>query len=848
MHNGDKLPEHLRSTYQSYKSATDYCTTWLVDTASTIGFDVSQFFVTSVKKRPGAPRPIVLQTRHFLDLAKAIVAADKAVEEPDKVLRKLGLALRARRLCAAWFRGCDRATQTKEQNDRHSHFIMILEQVLELLRPLLIRRCSKDKAACHSASISDEHEDQCHTNLYDNLAVQTEQLQVDDLTEATPPSAGSGKSVAGYEIKIEDLDDCNAHNAFLAAYCLLTDLHRLRAQVRQTWADYKAGSCSSAFAALTTNTTIELVEALELEFYDSTSTDQSYQMTILNQFMDYGIQHMEDLQVSQDPIVNDFQYFLEDPKRFIFHDPWYLAIGFMYEVTRNLAAEEDAERQRSEYRKDAKKTKRAAKKEGVPSMIPARATQTSYPTSLSPASDVVNRPVIMRGHNFEVTFADIARHTNKQHLAWLHAAYDLSLDSASSNPHPWSAIEDQTLLKLREVQQTSTVELSTCFAVQAFCDIREILENSTERPLADLDVAAREVRVKAALFEIKHCKRSNIDLSRPRHGATHVDAGRGWQLEAANLANIILDNKSRTPDPAAGFYARSDVRAIIANSPVAVGLYHFQLTITLARGVCTEVDNTGITTGMLYFYETIGNMGFMEKLWPDLEYLIGFHTPEHLFFGGRPLNAGEAYRKLSLAFGYTFTGKRIMSAGIASGNQRTFWAKAFSICKLLWPHTLACRNKRPFRHLEQLQLILSELDKRGTKHRIKMNHCGMFEDGCFADLKRWSRDDAKLTPTELIARYGKHLKQELKHHRFDYSALENHITSVMKQARLQCESENMVMAPPVTLNSGITIVWPFPPEALNQYVEGQMLRAQTAMVEGVPGLEACVASEVEGVR
>lgn len=841
----DKLPEHLWSIYKTYKGATDYCTSWLVDTAASVGYDINQFLDASVNSRSGAPRPIILQTRHFLDLAKAIAAANEAVEEPSKVLRKLGLALRARRLCAAWFRGCEGATQIQDHNDRHSHFIEVLEQVTEVLRPLLTREAAKVKAIYHPASVSDVYEDPHLSSSFDSLALQIEDTQFDEAGDTTNPPGDSGKDVVGHEIKVEDLGDSKADEAFLSAYCLLLDVHRLRAQLRQTWVEYKTGSCSIAYAALRTNTTIEMVEALETDFYDSTGTDRSYYDTFLNEFMNRGMR-LNDSQNSHATNVDDFECFLKDPKQFPFHDSWYLAFGLMYEVTQKLGKEQDAELRRLQHKKDARRAKRAAKKGGLTKMLPGTTTNAAHHTSPTSAADVVDNTVELEGHGSMVSAAEIARHTNKKHLAWLQAAYSTSLDCTSSNPYHWSTIEDQTLLKLREVHASGTIELSTCFAVRAFCDVREILENDTERPLADLDTTAREVQVKAKLFDMKHCRRSNIDPFRLRQAATQIDPARAWQREAGNLATIILDNKSGDCDTES-FYARSDVRGMLANSPVSAGLYHFHLTMTLARGACIEVDDTGIITGMLYLYEALGNMEFMERLWPDFEYLTGFHTAEYLFFGGRPKSAAEAYKKLSLAFGYTSSGKRSHVTGTACGNQRPFWIRSFSISKLLMSHVLPCKREA-LRHLEQLQLLLSELEKRGTKHRIKMTMCGAFEDGAYADLKRWSRDDARLTPTELMDRYGKHLKHELKHHRFDYSALENRLTDILKQARLKCADANIDLGPQMVMSSGLKSIMPNPSEALVRYIEGGMMREEIAMMNGVPGLEGFAASALEAAR
>ena len=843
---GDKLPEHMWSTYHTYKAATNYCTNWLVETAADAGYNVSKFLVKSVNCKPGTSAPIVLQTRDFVDLARAVKAASPPVKEPRKVLRKIGLALRARRLCAAWFSGHDGDSETQKRNQTHCHFIEILEQVLEILEPLLTQQDARVKAQYHPPSVVDEQDESSPTNIYDNLVSQTEQLAVEVDVKNSVPSKDPGQPTTR-EIKIEDLDECNAENAFLAAYCLLADLYRLRAQVRKTWTEYQTGKCSIDYAALMANTAIELVEALEADFYDSTGAERSHEKIFLTDFINRGFQCMEDLQKSPDSKVEeDLQYFLEDPKQFIFHDAWCLALHFMHGVVVKRYKEQSGQDQKLQDKKDAKRAKRAARRMGASNLSPDTKHKSNDHTVPPSASEGVDDLTDVNAGVIEDSVAEVAMHFDEKHIVWLESAYGTSVDHTTSNSHPWSAIEDQTLLKLREVFYTKTIELSTCFAVQVFCDIREIVESDTGRPLADLDVTAREVRVKTGLFEGKNGKRSNIDTSRPRQRAMQIDCSRAWHCEAASLATIILDNESREPD-ANGFYARSNIRGMLANSPIAAGLYHFELTITMARASCAEVDNTSIITSMLYFYEMIGHMTFMERVWPDLEYLTDFHTAEYLFFGGRPRSAAEAYRKMDLAFGFTLTGKFRNAAGTACGNQRTFYGRSFTLCKMLSGRLMEKHGKLTFRRLEQLQLILSELEKRGTKHRIKMMDCGLLEDGALADLNRWSRNDLKFTATETLERFGKHRKNELKHHRFDYNALENRVASVLKQARLRCEAANIDMEPPVKV-LGVTVVQPSPPEAFNRYVRGRMMREHVAPLVGVPGMEAYVARELEAAR
>ncbi|EER45167.1 conserved hypothetical protein [Histoplasma capsulatum H143] len=132
------LPEFLQSSYTRYKADTDRFATWLLETADRCGYRPPALSATlsagEKGKRKGKKDDLVASPLHYgattKDLQKlAEVVASSAVAVPMSVLAIVKRAIKLRKSVTSWFLGQGDSTN----NERHAHFITVLEQICETL-------------------------------------------------------------------------------------------------------------------------------------------------------------------------------------------------------------------------------------------------------------------------------------------------------------------------------------------------------------------------------------------------------------------------------------------------------------------------------------------------------------------------------------------------------------------------------------------------------------------------------------------------------------------------------------------------------------------------------------------
>jgi len=59
----------------------------------------------------------------------------------------------------------------------------------------------------------------------------------------------------------------------------------------------------------------------------------------------------------------------------------------------------------------------------------------------------------------------------------------------------------------------------------------------------------------------------------------------------------------------------------------------------------------GTILATLHLYNAVKQAKILDKIWPDMEYLISLHTPEHLFLGSAPTQRKDFFKIYQLASG-----------------------------------------------------------------------------------------------------------------------------------------------------------------------------------------------------
>jgi hypothetical protein len=295
----------LVDTYRRYKKGTENFVQWLAGTARATGTVDSVFAASLQEQVPAAGGRLKGKARKeakkaglatntttyqvsintFVKLARAITDTSN-IEVPHSVFATLSAVVRGRKDCAAWYvLNQDHANDTmKANNDRHQHFIEILEDTLQMLK----KKQSQTKRSSIPA------EDTCAkkvTNMFECLELEeTEELE--EIPESIPVTCKVEKDVE-YKLKTSDAD------VSFAVYCFLKDLTNIRLFVRRAWREFKHGKIRLQAAALTMNAAIAMIERLSEDFqkafprFEETATEYMHPKIIGYVYQGYCSQQGE---------------------------------------------------------------------------------------------------------------------------------------------------------------------------------------------------------------------------------------------------------------------------------------------------------------------------------------------------------------------------------------------------------------------------------------------------------------------------------------------------------------------------------------------------------------------------
>lgn len=280
------LPESLISIYQQYKHDTNVVASWLATTGQRCGYpaaDLSQPASGPSKRLKGkarkaaaaakstpvkaagkpdqAPPKHILAIKDFVPLAEFIAAASQpVVEVPSFFATAIGRVIEARRSFGVFLKEQGKASN-QLSNAQHSFFVGVLEQVRETLKPrmpvnvlnisaMLEALCNNKPAYGKPSSESDNN-----INKFDILKLYEPSAEFLAAPGVQPSAIVPDYQPEGGEDTLED--------AFFAFTVLLQEMLQLRAQVRELWHNYAAGTIHLTPVAIATNTAIQLARAME---------------------------------------------------------------------------------------------------------------------------------------------------------------------------------------------------------------------------------------------------------------------------------------------------------------------------------------------------------------------------------------------------------------------------------------------------------------------------------------------------------------------------------------------------------------------------------------------------------
>ncbi|KAG6081582.1 hypothetical protein E4U30_006691 [Claviceps sp. LM220 group G6] len=270
------LPAALVSTYRQYKEDTNAIAAWLASTAKAFGFPADllspppsapQASSTAAPKgrlkgkarkqakeqasasTAGLPAESKLPThiiriKDFVPLAEHI--ASKAVAVPRELCKTIQRVIHARSGFGSKLEDHGE-TVPNLSAETHMHFVGVLEEVRQVLTPLMPTENSEE-------SPSELRE---LRNRFAGLAVYEPSSKFLNAPDFERPKKTQNDTVRYESEVMNSLED-----AFFALTALVNDMNQVKAHIRYIWASYDTGNFDLTAVAVATNTAIDLVRNL----------------------------------------------------------------------------------------------------------------------------------------------------------------------------------------------------------------------------------------------------------------------------------------------------------------------------------------------------------------------------------------------------------------------------------------------------------------------------------------------------------------------------------------------------------------------------------------------------------
>ncbi|KAI1176579.1 hypothetical protein F4777DRAFT_597573 [Nemania sp. FL0916] len=252
----------LSSTYQQYKADTKSVAVWLASNGKGLGFDAITPPDNAVggskggrlkgkarveAKKQAAAQPYVISVKTFVPLAQHIATKIKSVPDWVGITLDRAIAVRSRFGKKLEQNG---SVLCEVSNSTHQHFVKVLEQVREILMPLMPAREVKETISIDTNDNDDNEE----RNRFSSLTFYEPSQEFLDAPTPQRPAKAQVENIR-YEVEAET----SLESALFALATTIHDMGRVRVRIQSIWSDYKAEKIDLVSAAIATNTAIDLV-------------------------------------------------------------------------------------------------------------------------------------------------------------------------------------------------------------------------------------------------------------------------------------------------------------------------------------------------------------------------------------------------------------------------------------------------------------------------------------------------------------------------------------------------------------------------------------------------------------
>ncbi|KXT03428.1 hypothetical protein AC578_1554 [Pseudocercospora eumusae] len=201
------------------------------------------------------------------------------------------------------------------------------------------------------------------------------------------------------------------------------------------------------------------------------------------------------------------------------------------------------------------------------------------------------------------------------------------------------------LMKMMDACTIGALPMHAIFATEILLDIHHVLREDAERPFKELQAVGKKaiIAVDAWLGNARSCPvtiwpSENDDILKQVRAVAQE-----WTQNdiVAKACAKMMSMVPRKPRP----------HFLLKNHPVLSGLLVFQINALLQEAGMNVCTSWGSIICPAHIYNAAKQSADLALAWPDMDYLISVHTPQHIFVGEPPTDAGEYLNRFLLAMG-----------------------------------------------------------------------------------------------------------------------------------------------------------------------------------------------------
>lgn len=684
----------------------------------------------------------------ILHLAKTIVTSTSPknpVHVPQYILKRGRNAIAARRQFVAWFQtqAVDQPA-LQDENDRHAHFIKILEEALNILTPYVTAPL-KEKAvpAPPVTSKTSEAPGKVFSNLFDNLEMDAS--EDDDLLGTTvidvQDVATIEDATQAQQKELYELESSKAEMQF-AIFCTLQDAHSVQAFVVETWEYYKSGEIDLVTASATTNTAIKFVHGAEKQltasypqftdygdildvFYPSAKTSNARKMHI-------GPHGAQDVSTATDHGSTPIDFALDSGHNFD-------EIEYLYARPHGLL----------------KATLSMVKNAPLNSIRSCMAVGAAglYDPRVDRSRMSLDRKANEDSHVIQDVLLEV----------FLFAYINMPADEFS-----------QGMRHVFKWNARDAIPLWVVFALQIYLEIHHVLREQIDRGLKELQVAKRQI--KASLKDYFINEDSYVHDGWPENGV-HLVRELDGILEDYIERDVFSKKKEKIfSEPSTGPLDRP--YHLLSQHPLLCGTLLLNIRLRLQAVGIPIVNGWETITCGAHLYNAARQEGHLTTAWVDMEAFVAIHSPALIFVGKAPSSLDQYNKHLCLASGISvtsFSRDRRKSGMLMSKKAPREIEVESPVSMLLNNLPLSTKDvKLDVLDVSKMLTIVSQKKKRSR---------------AVASLLNQSNQTQKMTEVQMLAIVRHSLAKEQPMLHFDYVAMHHRCRQLFRRIRSELGSD-----------------------------------------------------------